>query len=71
VGVIFCGYESCAHSFVYSTVRGYNEFYNQYKEIWEASYGEKKENFDPFAVSVMSNKEIVHSLIAPSSCGKL
>jgi len=27
------------------TVRGYNEFYNLYKEIWEASYGEKKKTF--------------------------
>jgi len=26
---------------------GYNEFYNQYKEIWEASYGEKRKIFDP------------------------
>jgi len=34
VGVIFRGYELCAHGFVYSAVRGYNKFYNQYKEIW-------------------------------------
>jgi len=67
MGVIFHGYESRAHSFVYSTVRGYNEFYNQYKEIWEASYGEKKEEFDPFAASVIKHKEILHILIAPSS----
>jgi len=46
-------------------------FYNQYKEIWEASYGEKRKNFDPFAVSVMKDKEIVHILIAPSSHSKL
>jgi len=31
----------------------------------------KKEKFDPFAVSVMKDKEMVHILIAPSSCGKL
>ena len=71
MGVIFRGYESCAHSFVYSTVRGYNEFYNQYKEILEASYREKKEKFRSFTVSVMKDKEIIHILIAPSSCGKL
>jgi len=58
VGAIF--------GFVYPAVRGYNEFYNQYKEIWEASfitsirrYGRlvtetKRKNFDPFAVSVMN-----------------
>jgi len=45
MGIIFCGYELCAHGFVYSAVRGYNKFYNQYKEIWEATYREKKENF--------------------------
>jgi len=45
MGVIFHGYELCAYGFVDSAIRGYNEFYNQYKEIWEASYGEKKENF--------------------------
>jgi len=47
----FCGYESCSHDFVDSAIRDYNEFYNQYKEIWEASYGNKKEIFNPFAVS--------------------
>jgi len=65
VGTYFCGcyfrgYESCAHGFVYSTVKGYNEFYNQYKEILEAIYGEKREKFDRFTVSVMKDKEIVH-----------
>jgi len=50
----------CAHGFVDSTVRGCNKFYNQYKEIWEASYGEKRKNFDPFAVSMIKDKEIVH-----------
>jgi len=70
-GCYFCGHELCAHIFVDSTVRGYN----QYKEIWEASYGEvweKKEILSIlFAVSVMKDKEIVHILIALSSCGKL
>jgi len=54
-----------------STIRGYNEFYNQYKEIWEASYREKRKIFDSFAVSVMKDKKIIHILIAPSSCSKL
>jgi len=65
VGVIFHGYESCAHGFVDSIVRGYNEFYNQYKEIWEASYGEKREFFDPYAVSVMKerNSAIIMCLV--------
>jgi len=31
----------------------------------------KRKIFDPFAVSVMKNKEIVHILIVPSSHGKL
>jgi len=44
---------------VYSAVRGYKEFYNQYKEIWEASYGEKRKNFNPFAASVMKDKEVI------------
>jgi len=32
---------------------------------------EKQNSFDPFAVSVMKDKEIVHILITPSSCSKL
>jgi len=67
-GCYFCGY---AHGFVDSAIRGYNKFYNQYKEIWEASYREKRNFFDPFAVSVMKDKEIVHTLIALSSHSKL
>jgi len=31
----------------------------------------KRKNFDPFAVSVMNSKEIVHILIVPSSYSKL
>jgi len=31
----------------------------------------KRTIFDPFAVSVMKDKKIVHILIAPSSCSKL
>jgi len=59
VGVIFHGlYESCVHGFVDSTVMGYNEFYNMYKVIWKACYGEKREFFDHFVVSVMKDKEI-------------
>jgi len=66
VGVIFRGYESCAHDFVYSAVRGYNKFYNQYIRRYGRLVMEKKrKNFDPFAVSVMKDKEIVHILIAP------
>jgi len=49
-GCYFCGYESSwladgtwlAHGFVYSAVMGYNELYNQYKEILEAIYREKE-----------------------------
>jgi len=59
------------HGFVDSAVIGYNKFYNQYKEIWEASYEEKRKNFNPFVVSVMKDKEIIHILTAPSSCGEL
>jgi len=62
-GCYFHGYELCAHGFVDSAVRGYNKFYNQYKEIWEASYGEKKEIFNPFAVSVMKNSKYFNSAI--------
>jgi len=76
VGTYFCGcyfswLKICAHDFVNSTVIGYNKFYNQYKETWEASYEEKRKIFDPFAISVMKDKEIVHILIVPSSRGKL
>jgi len=42
-----------------------------YKETWEASYEEKRKIFDPFAVSAMKDKELVHILTAPSSLGKL
>jgi len=66
-GCYFCGYELRVHTFVGSAVRGYN----QYKEIWEASYGEIKEKITPFAVSVIKDKEIVHILIVPSSHSKL
>ena len=57
-GCYFCGYdyELCAYIFVDSAIRGYN----QYKEIWEVSDGEKKKIF---AVSAMKDKEIVHILI--------
>jgi len=44
-GCYFSWLRICAHGFVDSAVIGYNKFYNQYKEIWEASYEEKKENF--------------------------
>ena len=40
-GCYFCGYVMCTHVFVDSAVRGYN----QYKEIWEASYREKRKLF--------------------------
>jgi len=50
------------HVFVDSAIRGYK----QYKEIWEASYGEKGNSFNPFVVS-LKDKEIIHILIAPSS----
>ena len=59
-GCYFRGYESCANGCVDSAVRGYNKFY---KEIWKASYGEKKEIFDPFAVSVMKNSTYFYSAI--------
>jgi len=67
VGVIFHAYESCAHTFVYSAVRGYNEFYNQYKRL---VMERKRKNFNPLVV-VVKDKEIVHILIVPSSCCKL
>jgi len=57
VGVIFRGYESCAHSFVYSAFRGYDEFYNQYKRL---VMERERKKIDPFAVSVMKDKEIAH-----------
>jgi len=71
MGIIFV-VMNCVHTVLlilpHCAVRGYNEFYNQ---IWEASYREKTKNFNPFAVSVMKDKEIVHILIAPSSYVKL
>ena len=70
-GCYFLWLRICAHGFVDSAIIGYNKFYNQYKEIWEASYEEKRKIFDPFAVSVMKDKEIVYILTVPSSRGKL
>jgi len=54
-------YELSAHSFVDFTVGGYNEFYNQDKEIWEASYGDKTKIYNPFTFSVMKDEEIVRT----------
>jgi len=56
-------------SFVYFAVRGYNEFYNQYKEILEGSYGEKKEKFQFFCC--FSDERYKNILIASSSHDKL
>jgi len=71
VGVIFCGYELCAHGFDYSTIRGYNSFITSIRRYGRLVMKRKRKKFDPFAVSVMKDKEIVHILIAPSSRSKL
>jgi len=68
---VFCGYESCAHGFVYSTVRGIMSFITSIRRYGRLVTERKKKNFDLFAVSVIKNKEIVHILIAPSSHSKL
>jgi len=57
-GCYFSWLRICVHGFIDSAIIGYNKFYNQYREIWEASYKEKRKIFDPFVVSVMKDKEI-------------
>jgi len=53
-GCYFSWLRICAYGFVDSAIIGYNKFY---KEIWEASYEEKRKIFDPFAISVMKDKK--------------
>jgi len=55
-----------AHNFVYFTVRGYNEFITSIRRYGRLVMERKRKNFDSFAVSVMTDKEIVYIIIAPS-----
>jgi len=55
-----------AHNFVYFTVRDYNEFITSIRRYGRLVMERKRKNFDPFAVSVMTDKEIVYIIIAPS-----
>jgi len=71
VGVIFHGYELCAHSFVYSAFRVIMSFITSIRRYGRLDTERKRKNSDCFAVSGMKDKEIVHILIAPSSRGKL
>jgi len=58
MGVIFCGYESCVHGFVYSTVRGITSFITTIRRYGRLVTERKRKIFDLFAVSVMKDKEI-------------
>jgi len=71
VGAIFRGYESCAHGFVYSTVRVITSFITSIRGYGRLVMQRKRKNSDYFTVSVMKDKEIVHILIASSSHGTL
>jgi len=55
-GYYFLCYVSCAHDFVDSTVRVITSFINSVRGYGRLVTERKRKNFDPYAVSVMKER---------------